>query len=59
MINQELVDYLNFKQQRLNFYPLTCCSYNSCDKLKNNKEILIATKECQICPCSNNKYNKI
>ena len=50
-MNKEQIDKLNEFQESGRFHPLTCCSYDGCDRSKNDWGVLVATEEKWVCPC--------
>ncbi len=55
--SDEYIEYLNNYQKNSYTHPLTCCSFNGCNRLEQTNEgVLIATKEGWICPCG--KYTQ-
>lgn len=54
MKTEQEIKKLNDFQKYSNRHPLTCCSDRDCLRTINNG-ILIATKECWVCPCGEYK----
>ena len=55
-LSQDKLKELNAHQNNGKYHPLTCCSYNGCDRKANNWGILIAKESGWVCPCG--KYTQ-